>query len=422
MEMSHYLAPCPPAFPKLVIKRCSGIKVFDEDGRSYLDFTGAALAVGHCHSKVVRAVSLEVKNTTGFPGLVAYTTKYLELACKLKERVPVRNAKVAYATTGSEACDFAINLARWYTKRPVIISFHGAYHGLIGFSLSASPMPGYRKVFPLRIENVYSPYPYCYRCPFNQRKNSCKLECLNYLKDEVLKYQVEPEDVAAIIIEPLQSHGGILVPPKEFMVGVRRIADEIGALLIIDEVYTGFGRTGKWFGIQNFNVEPDVLCLGKGMGGGFPIAAVIAREKIMESWNLCSGASLGTFAGHPVSAAAAIATMQAIEEEGLVENARSMGQKLIEGLMDLKNNYDIIGDVRGLGLVDGIEIISANGKPNRKGAHKLKETLMKKGLLVVLVGKHDNVIKITPPIIIKSKHIAMALEILEKSLKLISKP
>ncbi len=413
----EYLAPCPPSFPNIIIEKCKGAEVFDKSGRCYLDFSGAALAIGHCHPMVVKAVSSEIGKVTGFTGLVAYTTKYLELARKLKDIVPIRDAKVAYATTGSEACDFAINLARWYTKRPVIVSFHGAYHGLTGFSLSSSPMHGYRKVFPIRIENVYSPYPYCYRCPFKQSRDSCNIECLSYLEDDVLRYQVEPEDVAAIIIEPLQSHGGILVPRKEFMLGVRKIADNIGALLIVDEVYTGFGRTGKWFGVQHYNIEPDVICLGKGLGGGFPIAAIVAKGKIMENWTLCSGGSLGTFAGHHISATAALATIDAIEKEKLVDNAMYMGQKLINGLMDLKSRYNVVGDVRGLGLVLGVEIVKADGSPDKKGAFKLKSILMKKGLLIIPVGKYDNVLKVTPPIVINEEQVERTLEILEDSLK-----
>lgn len=411
---------CPPTFP-IVVERGFKAEIWTVDGRRYLDFSGAATSLGQAHPRVVSRIREGAEKLTGFSGLLAPNEPFLRLGEELHSLVPVRDASIAYATTGSEASDFAIQLAKHVTRRQVILSFYGAYHGLTGYALQSSPTEGMRRVSPKTSEAVYAPYPNCHRCPL--RANDCE-ECsqavLSFIEEEILGRAVEPDDLAGIIVEPLQSHGGILFPPVSFFKGLRRIADSVGALLLIDEVYTGFGRTGKWFGIEHHGVTPDVVILGKGIAGGMPLAAIAFREDLLENWYLCSGGSLGTYAGHYLAVLASLATIEAIKEENLVENARMRGEELKEGLEGFMERYDLVADARGVGCVQGIEI-EKEGKASRELASQLKEELFKRGLLAITVGRHGNVIKLTPPITITKEQVQEALKIIEESLKEISR-
>lgn len=411
---------CPPTFP-IVVERGFKAEVWTADGRRYLDFSGAATSLGQAHPKVVSRIREGAEKLTGFSGLLAPSEPFLRLGEELSSLVPIRNASIAYATTGSEASDFAIQLAKHATRRQIILSFYGAYHGLTGYALQSSPTEGMRRVSPRTSEAVYAPYPNCHRCPL--RANDCE-ECsqavLEFIEEEVLGRAVEPDDLAGIIVEPLQSHGGILFPPASFFKGLREIADRVGALLLIDEVYTGFGRTGRWFGIEHHGVTPDVMIMGKGMAGGMPLAAVAFRGDLLKEWYLCSGGSLGTYAGHYLAVLASLATIEAIREEDLLENARLRGEELKKGLKEFVERYDFVADARGVGCVQGIELEEA-GKPSRELASELKETLFEKGLLAITVGRHGNVIKLTPPITITEEQVQEALAIMGRALEELSR-
>ncbi len=407
---------CRPTFP-MVVERGYLAEVWTRDGRRFLDFSGAATSLGQAHPRVVERVKEGVEKLTGFSGLLAPNEPFLRLGEELRSLVPVRDASVAYATTGSEASDFAIQLARYATGRSVILSFYGAYHGLTGYALQSSPTEGMRRVAPRTSEAVYAPYPNCFRCPL--RADDCE-ECskaiLDFMREEILGRAVEPEDLAGIIVEPLQSHGGILLPPKSFFRGLRELTEEVGALLIVDEVYTGFGRTGRWFGIEHHGVGPDVVVMGKGIAGGLPLAAVAFRGDLVEDWYLCSGGSLGTFAGHYLGVLASLATIEAIREERLLDNAMRIGEELMRGLRELVEEFEPVVDARGVGCVQGIEVWDESG-PSGKLAGRLKEILFRNGLLAIAVGRHHNVIKLTPPITITRQQVEEALSILERSLK-----
>lgn len=407
---------CGPSFP-IVVDRGFKAEVWTTDGRRFLDFSGAATSLGQAHPRVVERIKEGVERITGFSGLLAPTEPFLKLGEELRSLVPVRNASIAYATTGSEASDFAIQLAKYATKRSVILSFYGAYHGLTGYALLSSPTEGMRRVSPQISETVYAPYPNTFLCwKRSLSPEECVTESIRVIEDEILGRALEPDSLAAIIVEPLQSHGGILLPPASFFRELRRIADDTGALLIVDEVYTGFGRTGKWFGIEHHGIEPDVIVMGKGIAGGLPLAAVAFREEILEDWYLCSGGSLGTFAGHYLSTLASLATIEAIREEGLVENARARGEQLRSSLMEFVGKYESLVDARGTGCVQGIELYR-NGKPSRELAEEMKWALFKRGLLAILVGKHHNVVKLTPPITISREQMSEAISIIEDSLR-----
>ncbi len=407
---------CDPTFP-IVIERGFKAEVWSSDGRRFLDFSGAATSLGQAHPKVISSIKEGVEKLTGFSGLLAPSEPFIRLGKELSKLAPVEGASVAYATTGSEASDFAIQLAKYSTKRSVILSFYGAYHGLTGYSLMSSPTEGMRRVPPRISETIFSPYPNCFRCPFPASDcESCSQSILSFIEEEILGRAVEEEDLAGIIVEPLQSHGGILFPPKSFFIGLKEIADRSGALLIVDEVYTGFGRTGKWFGIEHHGVRPDVMIMGKGIAGGMPLSAIVFRRDLVDKWYLCSGGSLGTYAGHYLSVLASLSTIEAIREEDLLENARKRGEELKKGLDELKERYEFIADVRGIGCVQGMEIYERD-KPSERMARRIKEALFKNGLLAITVGRHHNVIKLTPPITITKEQVQESINIIEKSLR-----
>ncbi len=411
---------CPPSFP-IIVERGFKAEVWTRDGRRFLDFSGAATSLGQAHPKVVSRVKEGVEKLTGFSGLLAPNEPFLKLGEGLRSLVPVKNASIAYATTGSEASDFAIQLAKFATGRQVILSFYGAYHGLTGYALQSSPTEGMRRVAPRTSEAVYAPYPNCFRCPLKADGcEECSQAVLSFIEEEILGRAVEPEYLAGIIVEPLQSHGGILFPPSSFFKGLKEIADRTGALLIVDEVYTGFGRSGRWFGIEHHGVEPDIMVMGKGIAGGLPLAAVAFRGDLVEEWYLCSGGSLGTYAGHYLGVLAALATIEAIREENLVENALKRGEEMMKGLREFVDRYGPVADARGIGCVQGIEILE-DGEPSKKLASELKDALFRNGLLAITVGRHHNVVKLTPPITITAEQVEEALSIIEKSLEEVSR-
>ena len=407
---------CKSSFP-IIVERGFKAEIWTKDGRRFLDFSGAGTSLGQAHPKVVERVKDCVEKITGFSGLLAPTEPFLKLGEELRSIVPLKNASIAYATTGSEASDFAIQLAKYVTKRSVILSFFGAYHGLTGYALFSSPTEGMRRISPQISETVYAPYPNCFLCKMKSLSpEECVDNSISLIEEEIIGRAVEPDSLAAIIVEPLQSHGGIIFPPARFFKELRRISDETGALLIVDEVYTGFGRTGRWFGIEHHEVEPDVLVMGKGMAGGLPLAAVAFRDGLLEDWYLCSGGSLGTFAGHYLSVVASLATIEAIREEDLVENAKARGEQLSSSLREFVEKYEFLVDARGVGCVQGIEFYRA-GKPSRELAEIMKWALFKRGLLAILVGRYHNVVKLTPPITITKEQMDEAISIIEDSLK-----
>ena len=409
---------CRPSFP-IIVDKGLGAEIWTVDGRRFLDFSGAATSLGQAHPKVVRAIKSGVEKITGFSGLLAPTEPFLKLGKELRSIVPMRNVSIAYATTGSEASDFAIQLAKYSTKRSVILSFYGAYHGLTGYALFSSPTEGMRRVSPHLVDAVFAPYPNCFRCQLKSTPCDCAEQVISFIEGEILERAVDPGDLAAIIVEPLQSHGGVILPPSKFFRELRRIADEIGALLIVDEVYTGFGRTGRWWGIEHHGVEPDIMVMGKGIAGGLPLGAVAFREDLVDEWYLCSGGSLGTFAGNYLSVLASLATIEAIEEENLIKNARERGDQLRSALVEFVDRFDIVADARGLGCVQGIEIYEGD-KPSKKLAEKLKWALFDRGLLAITVGRYHNVIKLTPPITITERQIEESIGIIESALKAIN--
>jgi len=324
---------------------------------------------------------------------------------------------VFFTNSGAEAIEAAMKLARYHTMRHQFIAFFSAFHGrtLGALSLTGSKIIQKKGFYPLIPGVVHVPYAYCYRCPYNLEYNTCNLHCLKYIEDMLFLKTVDPDDVAAIFVEPIQGEGGYIVPPVEFIKGLRRICNKYGILLVFDEVQSGMGRTGKMFAAEHFNCRPDIVCLAKGIASGMPLGAIIASAEVMN-WEYGSHAS--TFGGNPVSCAAAIATIDLLEKK-LLANVEEVGSHVKKRLDSFIGKYECVGDVRGLGLMIGVEIIK--DKKTKEAAPELRNEIIhhcfKNGLL--LLGCGLNTLRICPSLIITKKEADLAIDIIEKAISTI---
>lgn len=411
---------------EIVASHGKGSYLWDVNGNRYLDFTSgiAVNNVGHCHPKVVEAVREQAGKLIHIAAVTCHEP-LIKLAEKVASLAPGNLDTVFFNNSGGEAIDAAIKMARYVTGRTNVISFEGAFHGrtLLGTALTSSKShyrDGYEPL-PSGIQHV--PYPNCYRCPVGQKPESCKLECFD-LVEKTFKHFVKPESVAAVIIEPQQGEGGYIVPASGYTGGVsymqrlREICDKHGILMIVDEVQTGFGRTGKWFAVNHWNVKPDLMVLAKGIASGFPMAAVVSRKELMQKW--LPGKHGSTYGGNPLACAAALASIQVIEEEGLVENARGMGVYLTERVKELAAEHKFIGDVRGFGLMVGIELIDSDGQPDGKRLAALVEACFERRLLLLDCGSYDHVIRFLPPLNVSRAELDEGLAIFSEALKAIA--
>lgn len=406
-----------PYYP-LVVDHAKGCTVVDADGNEYLDFlaSAAALNTGHCHPKVVAAIKQQADKFIHYTPAYMYHEPLVRLAQKLVSITPGTFPKqVAFGLSGSDSNDAAIKLARAYTGRSKIISFIRSYHGSTygSISLTAVSLNMRRKIGPLLPEIEHLPYPDCYRCPFGHRQPNCDLHCLEYIKFAFANY-IPAEEVAAIIIEPIQGDAGIIVPPVAYMQGLHQICKENGILFVAEEVQQGFGRTGRWFSIEHFGIEPDMVILGKAIAAGMPLSALVARKEIMQAWE--PPAHLFTTSGNPISCAAALANIEVIEEEGLLEHAKNLGQYAQTRFQELQNSYDLIGDVRGIGLSVGVDLVVDRETRERayKEAAKVCYRAWEKGLLLSFFS--GSVLRIQPPLVMKEEEMEQGLAIIEEAL------
>jgi 4-aminobutyrate aminotransferase len=398
----------------LVAKSGRGAIVEDVDGNTFLDFAAgiAVVSTGHCHPRVVGAIQKQAAELIHISCTDFYYQGLVELAERLSAVAPGKEAKKVYfGNSGTEAIEAAIKLARYHTRRDKIIAFHGCFHGrtLGALSLTASKAIQ-RKGFGALLAGVFHiPYPNSYRCPYGNPSPCTCVESATFLEREIFKRMVDPEEVAAIFIEPIQGEGGYVPAPKEFFVELQRICRQYGILLVCDEVQSGMGRTGKWWACDHAGIEPDILCVAKGIASGMPLSATIARASLMD-WK--PGAHASTFGGNPVSVAAALATMDLLETE-YIENARRVGGFLQGRMSDWPARHRIVGDVRGKGLMIGIEIVRDQKTKERAG--DLREAIVdlafEKGLL--LLGAGENTIRIAPPLVIDEEQAAFAAQTLE---------
>ena len=403
----------------LVGVEAEGVWVKDIDGNIYLDFGSgiAVVNVGHRHPEVVKAIKDQVDKCDHINSCDYFTVPQVKLAEELVRITPGDFKKrIFYTNSGTEAVECGIKVAKWHTRRYYFIGFIGGFHGRTMGSLAFTTSSiSARKYFaPMMPGVIHVPYPYCYRCPFKQSYPECGLYCLDYLEEIVFKKIVSPDEVAGILVEPIQGVGGYIVPPAEFLPRLMKISKRYGIIFIDDEIQTGFGRTGKMWACEHWNIEPDVMCISKAMAAGLPCGACIAKEEIMD-WD--PGAHENTLGGNPIVMAAALAVLRVIFRERLIENADRMGKYLMERLREMQEKYEIIGDVRGKGLMIGVELVKDDKtkEPARKERDNLIMEAFKRGLL--LLGAGDSCLRLAPPLIINKEQIDIGVEIMVKALR-----
>jgi len=403
----------------LVASRGEGAIVEDVDGNRFLDFNAgiAVVATGHCHPRVVEAIREQAGRLIHMSGTDFYYESLVDLAEKLGSLAPGGlERRVSFGNSGAEAIEGAMKLARYSTGRDKFIAFLGGFHGrtLGALSLTARKAVQRKGFGPLVPGVVHAPYPNCYRCPFGQTPDRCAVECANYIEDQLLKTIAPAEEVAAVVIEPVQGEGGYVVPPQKFFDELARITEKHGILLVCDEVQSGMGRTGKMWAAEHFNAVPDIMAIAKGIASGLPLGATVARADLMR-WT--PGAHASTFGGNPVACAAALVTIELLEQE-LIDNAARMGAHLMARMREWPARFPIVGDVRGLGLMLGIELV--HDQQSKTKAPGLRDRVVRlafeRGLLIL--GAGDNTLRLSPPLIISRDQCEFALDTLEECLTL----
>jgi len=394
-----------------------GAEAWDLDGNRFLDFCAgiAVCATGHSHPHVVRAVQEQAAKFLHMSGTDFYYPVQIELAERLNATAPIaEKTRVFYTNSGAESVEAAFKLARYHSGRPRNLAFISAFHGrtMGALSLTASKAVQRKGFAPLVPGVTHVPYGYCYRCPFNLEYPKCDIHCVNYIDKTILGSYCPPEEVAAIFAEPIQGEGGYVVPPPEYFPRLRELCDKHGILLVVDEVQSGFGRTGKMFAIEHWGIEPDIIALAKGIASGLPLGAMIARESVMD-W--VPGSHANTFGGNPVACAASMATMDLLEE-GLIENAAKVGAYMLDKLQAMQARHDTIGDVRGKGLMIAAELVhdKASKKPALELRNQIVQAGYERGMLVLGCGK--NSIRFSPALMVSQDDVDEALGIFEEAL------
>jgi 4-aminobutyrate aminotransferase len=407
----------PHAYP-LAVKRASGVVIEDVDGNRFLDFAAgiAVCSTGHCHPRVVQAIQDQAARLLHICGADFYDPMYIHLAERLGKLAPGAAPKrVFLGNSGAEAIEAAIKLARYYPGRSRILAFFGAFHGrtMGAVSLTASKSAYHQGFGPLMPGVAHVPYAYCYRCAYNLTYPTCDLACVNYIEDVLFSKSIPPSEVAAVFVEPIQGEGGYIVPPDGWLAKLRALCDRYGILLVADEVQAGIGRTGRLFAVEHWNVEPDIICLAKALASGMPLSAMIARDEVM---NWPPGAHGSTYGGNPVCCAAAQATLDVIEQEGLMENAAQVGKRLMGNLRDLAEESRLIGDVRGLGLMIGVELVKDKETKAmaKQEMEKVVHACFKRGLVLLTCG--SNCVRFSPPLIVTEAQANTAFEIFADAL------
>jgi 4-aminobutyrate aminotransferase len=401
----------------LVIDHAQGARLTDVDGNVFLDFTSgiAVCNTGHAHPKVVEAIKAQADRFLHMSGTDFYYASQSDLAERLAQLSPVSEGRrVFYCNSGAEAIEAALKLARYHSKRTRVLSFLGSFHGrtMGALSLSASKAIHEKGFAPLLPGVTHVPYAYCYRCGYNLTYPSCEAFCVDWIREDLFKRSIPPEEVAAIFVEPVQGEGGYVVPPKLFHEKLFQLCRDFDILYVADEIQSGMGRTGRMLASNHFDIAPDIFTLAKGIASGMPLGAMVARDRIMD-W--VPGSHASTFGGNPISCQAALATMDLLEG-GLVDNAAVMGDRLKKGLVELQKKYDIIGDVRGLGLMVAMEMVTdrvkkTKAKPQRD---QFVDAAFARGLL--LLGCGECSVRFIPPLNVGKDEIDKALDITDQVL------
>ena len=408
----------------LVGVKAEGVWVEDIDGNVYLDF-GSGIAVvniGHSNKKVSEAIKKQLESCDHINSCDYYTVPQVEYAEKLLAKLPGNFAKrVFFGNSGAEAVECAIKVAKWHSRgKPYILGFIGGFHGrtMGALSLTTTNISARKYFFPMMPGVTHVPYAYCYRCVFKQNYPDCGMLCLGYIEDVVLKKLVPPDEVAGLIVEPIQGAGGYIVPPKEFLPGLRKMCDNYGITMIADEIQTGFGRTGRMISCEHWNVIPDVIVMSKAMAAGLPMSACIAKADFMD-W--APNAHENTLGGNPVVVAAALAVLDVLINERLIENAEKVGAYMLKRFNEIMGECELVGDVRGKGMMIGIELVK--NRETKEYATQERDKLVlrafKRGLLILGAGPSS--IRLAPPMITTTEQAEVGIKIFEEELKAVSK-
>jgi len=409
MAMHDKSTPC--------VVKGEGCYLYTEDGRKILDFASgiATNALGHCHPKVVAAAEKQLHSLIHAGHNILYYEPYTTLAEKLIEKTGGKY-KLYFSNSGAEANEGAMKLAKYATQRPVIISMKNAFHGrTMATATITTSNAAYRKNYEPLMPSVYfAEYPYLFRTPYQMEDGKCPKEYFTQF-DDLFKKIVDPSMVAAIIMEPIQGEGGYVVPPVEWLKYVRELCDKHGILLIFDEIQSGFGRTGDLYAWQTLGIEPDIFTSAKAIGGGLPLSAVFGKSEIMDKWG--KGAHGGTFGGNPVSCAAALAVLEELFEGGVLENCRKMGEIVRTRMHDLQKKYSVIGDVRGMGLMNAMEFVKPeDNAPNGDLCSAVITEALKRDLLLLSCGADKNNIRLIPPLNVDESTLDAAFKIIDESI------
>lgn len=404
---------------QFTMERASGAAIMDADGNVYLDFSSgiSVMNAGWSNPRVVNAIKEQAEKLVHSLANDAYyenEAEFAELLAKISPGGALEST--FFGNSGAEGVEAAVKLSRYYTKGSEHIAFMGSYHGRIGNALAMASRVKYKYGHGPFAPGIYfAPYPYCFRCWFKQEYPSCNLLCVDYLEKAILEFGGPSNDVASIFVEPVQGEGGYIVPPKEFMPRLRKLCDERRILLVADEVQSGLGRTGEIWECNATNVIPDILVTGKAAGGGIPMGAIVAKRHIMDVWR--PGSHSSTFGGNGMSMAAGLAQVREIIEQDLPRRAKVLGEHALKRLNELKEKYDIIGDVRGKGLMIGVEMVKSKKTNEPLYVPQIQGRAWRKGLMMITAGMFGNVFRIAPPLIISMEQLDKGIDIFEEAVR-----
>ena len=420
-----YISPSYTRSYPLVAKRGRGVVIEDVDGNEFFDFSAgiAVTSTGHCHPRVVEAIQKQAAELIHMSGTDFYYENMVTLAERISKIAPMPGPhKIYYGNSGTEAVECALKLSRYHTRRQNVIAFYGAFHGrtMGALSLTASKPQQKRRFAPLVPGVTHIRYPDIYRgCSGGpQEAEQFALGCAQFIENKLFKTTLAPEEVAAIFVEPIQGEGGYVVAPTVFMQELRRICDKHGILLVVDEVQSGAGRTGKWWAVEHTGVQPDIVCMAKGIASGMPLGVVVSKAEVMD-W--VPGSHASTFGGNPVCIAAALATLDVIEQERLLDNAKTVGNHIQQRMADWPKKHRLVGDIRGRGLMIGVDIVK--DKATKEYAADLRDKIVElafeRGIL--FLGCGPSAIRLSPPLVVTKDEADVAVDVLEECITLAGK-
>jgi 4-aminobutyrate aminotransferase len=418
-----YISPSYTRSYPLVAKSGRGILVTDVDGNEFFDFSAgiAVTSTGHCHPDVVAAIQKQAAELIHMSGTDFYYESMVTLAARLSDIAPMPGPhRIYYGNSGAEAVECALKLARYHTKRQNVIAFFGAFHGrtMGALSLTASKPQQKRRFAPLVPGVTHVRYPDVYRSGSTLSPDDFALSCARFIEEKLFKTILAPEEVAAIFVEPVQGEGGYVVAPTIFMQELRRICDRHGIMLVVDEVQSGIARTGKWFAVEHTGVQPDMVCMAKGIASGMPLGITMTRAEIMD-W--VPGSHASTFGGNPIAIAAALATLDVIEKEHLLDNSASVGNHMMKRMADWPSKLKLVGDVRGRGLMIGVDIVKDKVTKEYGAAERdrIVELAFERGVL--FLGCGPSTVRLCPALVVTKEEADVALDVLEECISIVGK-